>query len=165
MRHLSIAAALLSTSLCGGCATILRGTHQTMAFDSIPRGATVEVAGKDYITPADVDLRRREIYPVTVSKAGYRTIKFDIEPQWDGVSLVGNMILPGGSVGLVYDSSNGADKNFFKLARINLIPSTQPSESPLVLRDFKGHLLTDDELDVALAADRADRAQFFRGEP
>ena len=71
----------------------------------------------------------------------------------------------GGGVGLVIDNASGADENFFKLAKIDLIPSTQPDETPLVLNDFKGHLLTDWQLKQAVAAERLDRAQFFRGEP
>ncbi|MDP9172901.1 MAG: PEGA domain-containing protein [Planctomycetota bacterium] len=156
---------LLSTALCGGCATLVRGTHQDMKFDSVPRGAIVEVAGKTYTTPSEIDLCRRDTYPVTISKPGYRTVKFDVTPQWDGISLVGNMILPGGSIGLVYDSSNGAARSFYKLARVVLVPATQPSEPPLVLNDFKGHLLTDDEFASAVQSDRRDRSQFFRGEP
>jgi hypothetical protein len=68
-------------------------------------------------------------------------------------------------VGLVIDNASGADQNFFKLAKIDLIPTTQPDEMPLVLNDYKGHLLTNAQVEAAAAADRLDRAQFFRGEP
>ncbi|MGA2583385.1 MAG: PEGA domain-containing protein [Tepidisphaeraceae bacterium] len=150
---------------CGGCCTVLRGTHQTMAFDTNPRGTVVEVDGTRYTTPVNVVLKRTKSYPITLVKAGYRMIRFDLTPEWDGVSLVGNMIMPGGSLGLVMDAADGADHNFYELAEISMVPSTQPSDPPLILNAFKGHLLTDEQLVVAIRADRLDRSQFFRGEP
>jgi hypothetical protein len=165
MRTLIISAIMLSVLFCGGCATLLRGSQQTLTFQTVPSEAQISIDGKSYTSPADVKLRRKEVHEVIISREGYRTLKFAIDPQWDGVSLVGNIILPGGSVGLVLDNASGADENFFKLAKIDLVPSTQPDEPPLVLNDFKGHLLTDEQLRQAVTADRLDRAQFFRGEP
>jgi len=165
MRMIIITAIMLSVPFCGGCATLLRGSQQTLSFQTVPTDAEVFVDGTMYMSPVDVKLRRKVVHRVTIAKEGYRTLRFVIDPQWDGVSLVGNIILPGGSVGLVIDSASGADQNFFKLAKIDLIPATQPDEEPLVLNDFKGHLLTDWQLKQAVAADRLDRSQFFRGEP
>ena len=165
MRTTKFLAMLLSVPFCGGCATLLRGSHQTLSLETVPSEARIDIDGKTLVSPAKVDLDRKKSYPVVVSKEGYRTLKFVVNSQWDGISLVGNIILPGGSVGLVVDAADGADKNFFKLAKIDLVPSTQPSEPPLVLNDFKGHLLTDEQVKEAIAADRSDRTQFFRGEP
>jgi hypothetical protein len=165
MRTLIALAITLSVVFCGGCATLLRGSRQTLSFQTIPSEAEIRVDGGIYTSPADVQLLRKKVHQVIISKDGYRTLKFAIDPQWDGVSLVGNIILPGGSVGLVIDNASGADQNFFKLAKIDLVPSTQPDEPPLVLNDFKGHLLTDAQMRQAVAADQLDRAQFFRGEP
>ena len=156
---------VLSVPFCGGCATLMRGTHQTLSFATFPPEARINLDGKEYIAPVEVSVRRKEIHHVVVSKEGYRTIEFNIDPEWDGIGLVGNIILPGGSVGLVSDSANGADQNFFKLAKINLVPSTRPDEPPLVLNDFKGYLMTDEQVQAAVTADREDRTQFFRGEP
>ncbi len=158
-------AVLLSVPLCGGCATVLRGSRQQLSFVTDPPQAMVNLDGKNYIAPVKVDVRRKDVHHVIVSKSGYRTLKFTLDPEWDGVSLVGNLIMPGGSVGLVVDQADGADQSFFKLAKIKLTPSTRPDEPPLVLNDFKGHLMTDKQVQAAVAADRQDRAQFFRGEP
>jgi hypothetical protein len=165
MRTTILAAIMLSVLSCGGCATLLRGSRQTLTFTTVPSEAEIWIDGKSYTSPVEVTLRRKSIHQVVVSKDGYRTMKFAIDPEWDGVSLVGNIILPGGSVGLVIDNASGADQNFFKLAKIDLIPTTQPDEMPLVLNDYKGHLLTNAQVEAAAAADRLDRAQFFRGEP
>ena len=165
MRACILLVIMLSVLICGGCATLLRGSRQTLSFETIPSEAQIAIDGASYKSPVDVNLRRKVVHEVVISKEGYRTLKFAIDPQWDGISLVGNIILPGGSVGLVVDKVSGADQNFFKLAKIDLVPSTRPDEPPLVLNDYKGHLLTNEQLRQAAVADRLDRAQFFRGEP
>jgi hypothetical protein len=165
MRTILITLIMLSVPICSGCATLLRGSTQKLNFQTVPSGAQLIVDGKQYTTPAEVKLARKNAHHVVVSKDGYRTMKFTVDPMWDGISLVGNIIMPGGSVGLVIDDVNGADKTFFKLAKINLVPATQPDEPTLVLNDYKGHLLTDAQVKQAVRADRLDRAQFFRGEP
>jgi hypothetical protein len=157
--------AFLSVLACTGCATLLRGTHQTLHIRTVPTAAAVSVDGHVYQTPVAVSLRRKETHRVVIEHIGYHTVAFSIEPQWDGVSLVGNLILPGGSFGLVADHVCGADMSFCELADIKLTPTTQPVEPPLVLIDYKGYLLNDMEVARAVDADRRDRAQFFRGEP
>ncbi len=151
--------------LSGGCATVIRGTHQTVNVKTDPSGATCLVDGNTYTTPANVDLRRKVAHLITLSKEGYRTIQFNLSPEWDGVSLVGAILIPGGSLGLVTDRVSGADMNFYTLAEIKMAPSTRPAEPPIVLTDFKGRLLNDDEYQQALAYERVDRSQFFRGQP
>ena len=165
MRTITALTILLSVLFCGGCATLLRGSRQTLSFATYPPEAVVELDGVRHTAPFEINVRRKTVHHVVVSKDGYRTVQFDIDPQWDGVSLVGNIILPGGSVGLVIDSESGADQTFYKLAKIRLIPSTRPDEPPLVLNDFKGHLMTDEQVRAAKDADQTDRTQFFRGEP
>jgi hypothetical protein len=123
------------------------------------------VDGKWYTTPVKLSLARKTVHSVLVEKEGYRSIKFEIDPIWDGVSLVGNIIMPGGSIGLVYDAADGADHNFYHLAKIRMVPSTRPDETPLALADFKGELLTDGQVQAAEKANRLDRSQFWRGQP
>jgi len=156
---------LLSVLVCTGCATLLRGTHQTVHVQTIPTAAAVTVDGTHYQTPFTISLRRKDTHHVVIEHVGYHTVAFSIVPQWDGVSLVGNLILPGGSFGLVADHICGADLSFYDLSVIKLKPTTQPSEPAELLIDYKGHLFTDAEVARAVEADRCDRAQFFRGEP
>jgi hypothetical protein len=165
MRKTICLAMMLSVPFFGGCATILRGTHQDVEIRTVPSGASVMVDGKPYTSPVKVSLARKQVHQVVIAKEGYRSLKFAIDPIWDGVSLVGNIIMPGGSVGLIYDAADGADKTFYKLAKIELTPTTQPDQAPLVLHDFKGHLLTTEQVAQAERADRLDRSEFFRGQP
>ncbi|HEY1922235.1 MAG TPA: hypothetical protein VGG44_05675 [Tepidisphaeraceae bacterium] len=157
--------ALLSVPLCGGCDTVLRGGHEGMTFETVPTPATVIVDGKPYTSPASMSLARKTSHKVLIVRPGYRSVQFSVDPQWDGTSLIGAIIIPGGSVGLVADRVSGADMMFYKLAVIQLVPTTQPEAAPLVLNDFKGHLLTDREVVQAIEADKNDRSQFFRGQP
>jgi hypothetical protein len=159
---------LLILVLCGalgGCATILRGTHEKMDFNTTPSGATVAVGGGTYQTPVVVDLKRRQLYPVVITKPGYRTIHFDLKPEWDGVSLVTNLIVPGGSAGMIYDRLNGADMSFHKLTKIDMEPSTRPDEPPVLLTPFEGLLLNNVQYARAVDFERRDHTRFFRGEP
>jgi hypothetical protein len=143
----------------------MRGTEQTVKFDTVPTGANVAIAGQRLTTPAEISLKRKTTYSVVISKPQYRTIEFTLEPEWDGVSLVGNLIIPGGSAGFVVDTADGADKRFYELTEIDMLPSTRPTDSAVLLKDYKGHLLTDDQLAIAIEADRKDKSQFFRGQP
>jgi hypothetical protein len=156
---------MLCCVLCGGCATILRGTHEEMEFVTVPKDATVAIGGQTYQTPAHVDLKRKNLYPVVISKPGYCTMDFNLNPEWDGVSLVLNLIVPGGSAGLVADRIDGADMAFYPLAKIKLRPATRPDQPPLLLTPFQGLLLDNVEYAEAVEFDRKDRSRFFRGEP
>jgi hypothetical protein len=165
MMGLKTIAMIALLAMAGGCATIMRGSEQSIDFQTVPPGATVSVDNKTLITPASVSLKRLKTYPVVISKPDYRTIEFKLIPEFDGVSLVGNLIMPGGSAGILVDAASGADRNFYEMAVINLVPATQPSEAPLVLRPYKGHLMNDAQYAIAVEADARDRSQFFRGEP
>jgi hypothetical protein len=168
MRNNKRWALCLNILLCGtlgGCATLLRGTHEKMDFATNPSGATLAIGGKTYQTPAVVDLKRKAVYPVIITMPGYRTIQFNLVSEWDGVSLVTNLIVPGGSAGMIYDRLNGSDMSFYKLTRINLEPATRPDDPPVVLRPFEGLLLDNVQYAQAVEFDRKDRSRFFRGEP
>lgn len=155
---------LLSVLVCGGCATLLRGPRQTLNFLTNPTRAKVTVDGKVYASPFSLSLRRKETHHVMIEMPGYRTLEFAIDPQWDALSLLGNVLIPGGCMGLVADQISGANKAFYDLAEIDLMPTARP-DAPLLLYDFKGHLLTAQQVATAIEANREDRAQFFRGEP
>jgi len=150
--------------MCGACATLLRGSRQTLNFRTDPPDAQVSIDGRVYTSPVRLSLRRKVEHHVVVQKAGYRTVVFNIRPEWDGISLIGNIIMPGGSIGIVADKVSGADMFFYKLAPIDLSPTTHPAP-PAVLYDYHGHLLTAEQIAKAEWLNRQDRSQFFRGEP
>jgi hypothetical protein len=151
-RAFLLVSTCLLLSLASGCATITRGDSQKMKFETDPTGATVKVAGGTYTTPAAVELKRKEQYPVEISKAGYRTITFTLKSTWDGATL-GNIILPGGSIGAATDRASGADLKFYPLERVKLTPATEGS-GPIELVQHRGKLVSKAEYDRIIAEER-----------
>ncbi len=74
-----------------GCATIISGTRQKVAFTSVPSGAKVQVNGLDRgTTPATIKLKRSYNAPtITVSADGYQPRIFQPETHFNPVTLVG----------------------------------------------------------------------------
>jgi hypothetical protein len=130
-----------------------RGDRQEVDLDTDPSGATVEVDGQKFTTPAEMKLKRKDVHRVTVSKPGYRTVVFDLKARWDGATL-GNVALPGGSVGAVTDRATGADLSFYKLPKIKLTPSTDASAPPIEMFVHRGKLYEKAEYEKILEEER-----------
>ena len=89
-----------------GCATIINGRSQSVAFDSTPTGADLTVGGLKATTPAKLTLTRNQPYTATFTKADFPERKFEIEPApswW----LLGNAVF-GGFVGIIIDLATGS---------------------------------------------------------
>ncbi|MGH2901017.1 MAG: hypothetical protein ACRDMZ_20245, partial [Solirubrobacteraceae bacterium] len=56
-----------------GCATIVRGTHQSVHFESLPAGALLldKGTGQTWQTPVDVALPRNGRHALVISLDGY----------------------------------------------------------------------------------------------
>ena len=81
-----ICAAVLALSAFS-CATVTHGTHESIAFDSSPQGAAVEMKceklTRNATTPASINIPRNAADCVaTISKDGYKTatVTFDRAP-------------------------------------------------------------------------------------
>ena len=159
MRMLCLLAAMLLMSTTG-CATVMRGERQAIKFQTDPAGAKLAVNGKEYTTPAKLELKRNEVQKVEISKEGYRTVIFDMKSTWDGASL-GNVIMPGGSVGAAADRVKGADMAFYPVPKIKLTPATQPSDGPVELIQHKKRYLTKAEYEAELIQEREDARTDF----
>src|SRR5580692_9550241 len=58
--------------LCGGCATVVRGTTDEVAFKSSPSGAEVHTSnGLACVTPCTLQIKKNEEFVATFKKAGY----------------------------------------------------------------------------------------------
>jgi len=167
--YLWIGRMLATSVLClgCGCTTVLRGSEQTMRFQTDPSGAVVRINDQTYTTPAQVQLKRATKYRVEISKPGYRSITFDLVGEIDGMSLAGNFLLPAGNVGDIMDDHNGSNKTFYdlKIITLRMPATTDPGQAPLKVRPFKGQLLDDSEYARAVQVDDADKSQFFKGQP
>jgi hypothetical protein len=94
-----------------GCATITRGTNDTLVVESSPSGAQVQLSnGQQGQTPASFKLPRNEPVRVTFTKEGYESITATVTPKISGggsAGMAGN-VLVGGLPGVAVDAFSGA---------------------------------------------------------
>ena len=132
MTRMISAVMLAALAFAGGCASITRGTMDSLVVESNPPGAAVEILRTDRrftkaevgqnadprepivgMTPATFRLKREGDYIVTISKDGYETVEASVSHRvagTGGLAMAGNIIL-GGVVGAVVDSNTGARHN------------------------------------------------------
>ncbi|WP_237072586.1 PEGA domain-containing protein [Pseudaestuariivita rosea] len=101
--------------LTSGCATITRGSDDTLQIISTPSGATVETTNGYSCgpTPCQIDIPRRSEFIVTVSKPGCETKQIRVTNQTSdrgAVGAAGNILL-GGVIGLGVDAATGATQD------------------------------------------------------
>jgi 23S rRNA (adenine2503-C2)-methyltransferase len=144
---------ILMLSFFSGCATLIRGNNQKMKFQTNPPQATVNIDGADHVSPVVIKLKRNTPHIVMVSAPGYQSITFNLRAQWDGATM-GNIIMPGGSVGFGLDRLNGADLSFSTLAIITLNKVPQPTTTPLEMFEYKGQILDKAGYDKAMKEQR-----------
>lgn len=90
-----------------GCASIIHGTHQTVAISSAPPGATIADNGQLVgTTPATLELKRKNEHTIRITLDGYRPEEVHLTRQLSGW-YIGNVLF-GGLIGLVVDGVNGA---------------------------------------------------------
>jgi hypothetical protein len=107
IRMLAIMAAL---ALCG-CATITRGTTNTVAFDSKPSGAEVRLtSGLACVTPCSLEVKRNEDFVASFTKRGYVGQQVEVKTQVAGGGAAGfaGNVLAGGVIGMGVDVATGA---------------------------------------------------------
>jgi len=102
---------LLLPLLGSGCATITRGTTDTLVVESDPAGTDVRLSnGITGKTPTSFKLSRKESLTVEIRKDGYEPLSVRVTPQISGggaAGMAGN-VLVGGLVGVVVDPLSGA---------------------------------------------------------
>ena len=113
----------------GGCATIVKGSHQTVPMASVPPGADVLVDGTLVgQTPLKVEMKRKNDHLVTIQKTGYKPESVAVVKDVGG-AVWGN-IIAGGLIGWGVDASTGAQYNLTpKTVSVELKPesSTEPT--------------------------------------
>lgn len=113
MKKLMTTAALaVAATGLGGCATVVNGTSQPVAFQSDPEGAHVElVSGLTCEAPCEYQMKRGKDSAVTFTLDGYEPVTIFIQSRTGGATF-GN-ILAGGIIGGVIDGSNGASNHLY----------------------------------------------------
>jgi hypothetical protein len=120
-------ALLAPVALLPGCATVLKGTQDTVALDTVPAGAncTVDRNGDrvgEVATPGTVRLSKsRHDLHVTCAREGYQTAQTVAHPRFNGATFFN--ILLGGIPGMVIDAASGANMTYPPEVRLGLAPN------------------------------------------
>lgn len=97
-----------------GCATVTRGTKDTLVVESDPAGAEVRLStGQTGKTPTSFKLPRGDSLVVTIAKEGYETVMVNVNSQVVGAGAAGmaGNVLVGGFIGAGVDAFSGAMKD------------------------------------------------------
>ena len=141
MKKIFAAAALAAASFgVSGCATVMNGTSQPVAFKTDPDGAVVKlVSGQTCTTPCQYELKRGKDSMVTLTKDGYQTVNVYIQSRTGGATF-GN-ILAGGIIGGVVDGSNGASNHLYPSPVYVCLVANGATGQPVLL-DKKGAVIS-----------------------
>ncbi len=94
----------------GGCASLTRGSYQSIGLTSDPGGAYVKVDGVDKgSTPMVIKMRRKWSHTVQLDKEGYKTYEASLISK-SGGWILGNLLI-GALIGLIVDLMTGASDN------------------------------------------------------
>jgi len=105
---------IAAVGLClGACNTMTRGTESEVTITASPRGARIwtSLGHRCPSSPCVVKVERTAVFTAYAEAKGYQPGSVDVKPLISGQAapgVIGNAILPGGSVGLVIDAANGA---------------------------------------------------------
>jgi hypothetical protein len=100
-----------------GCGTISHGSSQNVSISSSPAAAQIEIKADNGLvaftgqTPATAKLSRKNSYTVIIKMAKYKDTQVNISKGVSGMSVLGNLLLCGGPLGLIIDFVNGAINN------------------------------------------------------
>lgn len=130
MKKISLVYASLSFSLLTGCASVVNGTHQTIAIETTPTKdahcALENNKGKWYVTntPASVVVHRSyKDLVVTCEKPGYDKSTTTVKSKTQA-AVLGNLIL-GGGLGAGIDTINGSAYEYPLQIKISLLASKE----------------------------------------
>ena len=153
MKKIVSAAALAAASFgVTGCATVVNGTSQPVAFKSDPSGAVVKlVTGQSCTTPCQYELKRGKDSRATYTKDGYQPASVYIQSRTGGATF-GN-ILAGGIIGGVIDGSNGASNHLYPSPVYVRLVAVGSSEEPVLLDKTGAVISTVAKYNAAVEAD------------
>lgn len=134
LKSLVLVGALLCALPSTGCATITRGTKDTLVVESDPAGANVTLSnGMTGKTPTSFKLPRKHPLTVTIAKEGYETLTINVNSQVSGAGAAGmaGNVLVGGLVGAVVDPLSGAMKDLRpNPVKATLVSLKTPDQAP-----------------------------------
>jgi hypothetical protein len=97
--------------LLSSCATVVRGTKQTVRIESNPPGAKIHLStGGEGVTPATFELPRKDLVVVDFEKEGHESMSVTLVPMRSksgSIAGAGNALI-GGAIGGAIDGGTGA---------------------------------------------------------
>ena len=109
-----VVAVAVLCAVVGGCASVTRGTTETISVASTPSGAEATIAGLEApmtcTTPCSFVAKRNADISVTVEKPGYESQTIPLTkdiPATGAAGFAGN-IIAGGPIGMGVDAATGA---------------------------------------------------------
>ena len=89
MKNLKLIFALIAVTLIAGCATVIKGTTQTVNVQSNPDGASVyfdnQLMGK---TPFTLEAKKNVYSNIRIEKEGYKTYTQQLTKKYDPITLL-----------------------------------------------------------------------------
>jgi hypothetical protein len=134
MKRILWVAALLALT---GCASIARGTSETVEIQVEPKDATVTTSlGFSCTTmPCQFKVDRKTEFSVSAIKEGYlpQTVNILTKVSGKGAAGFAGNVLIGGVIGMGVDAATGASKDHFpNPVVINLVPLDAGLVTPIV---------------------------------
>jgi hypothetical protein len=122
------------------CATITRGSHETLTVLSEPPGANVVLSsGEKGVTPTTFVKSRGDNFTITVSKARYVPQTVNVESKVSatgGTAMAGNVgFVVGGPIGVAVDAVNGAYNSLYpNPVSVRLVPLRKSAAAAAIKR-------------------------------
>jgi hypothetical protein len=113
-KYMRIVGVLAFCAIVGGCASVTRGTTETISISSTPSGAEAEISGLEApmicTTPCAVVAKRNADISVSVRKEGYepQVIQLTKEIPAAGAAGFAGNVIAGGLIGMGVDAATGA---------------------------------------------------------
>ncbi len=108
---------LATTALSTGCASITRGTTDTVTVKSVPEGAAIstDIGLSCPAAPCSFEVKRKTEFTAYADKQGYRrgSIRIGTKMAGEGGAALAGNILVGGIVGVGVDAATGATLDHF----------------------------------------------------
>jgi len=127
IRQWTTMAALGAVVLASGCATITKGTQQTVTVDTDPSGAVCTMSRDGAVvavvnpTPGSVPVGKGAgAISVICKKASYQDAAGTLASEFQAMTF-GNILL-GGLIGVAVDAASGAMHEYPSMVKITLIP-------------------------------------------
>ena len=158
---LSVFVGLFACLISSGCATVIKGSNQTIPISSDPSGAAVFADGNRVgSTPTSIELTRKHSHVITLEMRGYESENITLKPSMGG-AVAGN-ILAGGLIGWGVDATTGAQYNLHP-QEVNVRLRQKTAETTTAPQKSVSGLLAElEKLDVMKASGKISAEEYAR---